>query len=132
MIVVDASVLLRACLKSSATSAALSTVSRSDAIAPDIVLAEVANGLWRYVRAGQMQASEAEEVLEAAALIVARLPVTPERLAAALRIACEVRHPVYDCIYLALAIEQRAALATSDVRLAEKARQKRIEVVLLP
>jgi predicted nucleic acid-binding protein len=35
----------------------------------------------------------------------------------ALEIAAELRHPAYDCFYLALAQERRAQLVTADRRL---------------
>lgn len=132
MIVVDASILLRASMKTPAAAAAAAAVGRADAIAPDIILAEVANGLWRYVRAGEMQPAAAAQLLDAATLAVSCVPVSPELLADALRIACTARHPVYDCIYLALALERRAGLVTADLRLAEHARRMRISVELLP
>ena len=42
--------------------------------------------------------------------------------AQALEIAAELRHPTYDCFYLALARERRAKLVTADRRLIARLR----------
>ena len=44
-------------------------------------------------------------------------------LAAALDIAIRLEHPVYDCLYLALAREQGVSLITADRRLLNAARK---------
>ena len=49
----------------------------------------------------------------------------------AIRLALANQHPVYDCLYLALAIERREPLATADRRLAAVAATIGIEAVLV-
>ena len=49
-------------------------------------------------------------------------------LAPSARIAVEIDHPVYDCLYLALAKDRRAALATDDRDLRRAA--GRLEIAL--
>jgi predicted nucleic acid-binding protein len=41
----------------------------------------------------------------------------------AARLAAELGHPVYDCVYLALAASRSAVLATADGRLRERAQR---------
>jgi predicted nucleic acid-binding protein len=46
-------------------------------------------------------------------------------LAAATELAIRLRHPAYDCIYLAAAIEARVPFVTADSRLIQKLQQQR-------
>ncbi len=86
-------------------------------IAPEIVVAEVANALWRKLRSGEMTSAQAEAA-------VGELPglfddlVPGLRLAArSLALAADLDHPVYDCLYLALAEFREASLVSADQRL---------------
>ena len=49
----------------------------------------------------------------------------------AVNIAVERLHPVYDCLYLALALERRELLVTADRRLAAMAKELFINVELI-
>lgn len=86
-------------------------------IAPELVVAEVSNAMWRRVMAGQGDARQASAT--AASLprffgfLVSLIPLA----ARALQIAAELGHPVYDCFYLALAESENASLVTADRRL---------------
>lgn len=82
--------------------------------APSLLLAECANALWVKARRRELTS---EEVLERLALL-RRAPVhlvPVEELADdATRLALELNHPVYDCLYLALALRQECNLITAD------------------
>jgi predicted nucleic acid-binding protein len=93
--------------------------------APDLLLAECANVFWRKVRAGDMTASEASHAcrLLASSSVVLH-PITRELISQAFEISLQLNHPVYDCVYLALALELDAeGLMTADERLANAASQ---------
>jgi predicted nucleic acid-binding protein len=49
------------------------------------------------------------------------LPDEPD-LPAAARLALELAHPIYDCLYLALAKRQNVPLVTADLAFVERAR----------
>jgi predicted nucleic acid-binding protein len=49
----------------------------------------------------------------------------------ATNIAAEVNHKIYDCLYLALALERGEPLATADRRLATLAKELSIETHLI-
>lgn len=86
-------------------------------IAPELLLSECGNVLWRLVRTGFL--SEAEQQDAHGGLATAPLAIlacSPALHAEALRIATRLQHPVYDCLYLALALDRGAALATADQR----------------
>ena len=91
-------------------------------LAPDLILIEFANVLWKKVQRDECDRGEAEEILDAfgtdAPRLVASVPLVPRALELALRLG-EV---VYDCVYLAAAIEEEASLVTADARLARCAR----------
>jgi predicted nucleic acid-binding protein len=111
--------------------AAQAAIDQADLIiAPAMFTAEVANALWKYVRAGELTVAEAVDMLRAASSMCNRLePLGDEAAVAALEGAAREDHPVYDLIYLELARREGAALATADRRLARLAEASGIEVV---
>jgi predicted nucleic acid-binding protein len=117
MIVIDASVALKWVLSETGSDAA-ETLLDQNLMAPDLWLAEAANALWRRARAGEITAEQAStrfsELLKAP---VASLPIEPH-VERALGLAIEIGHPIYDCIYLALALTHDSHLVTADRRFA--------------
>lgn len=106
---------------------------RVAALAPGLIHAEVANGLRRYVRAGEIDNEMADERLSLA--LDLPLELVPTRILArqGLALAATRGVSVYDGLYLALALGYDAPLVTADRRLAAAAElggQGR--VVLLP
>jgi predicted nucleic acid-binding protein len=49
-------------------------------------------------------------------------------LARAMEVARLLKHPVYDCVYLALAERERATVVTADARLLQQARRRRLRI----
>jgi predicted nucleic acid-binding protein len=89
----------------------------SSLLAPDLMAVEATNAWWKKLRRGEMDASDVEQaVTNLLALAIAWTP-SESLLRAAARLAVELGHPVYDCMYLALAASHAAALATADERL---------------
>jgi predicted nucleic acid-binding protein len=116
-IVIDASVALKWVLEEPGTEAALA-LRGEQLIAPAIWLAEAANALWRHVRLGETTAAEAlGRIDELAKAPVATLSIEPH-VARALRLGMEISRPVYDCLYLALAIHYDTYVITDDRRFA--------------
>ncbi len=86
-------------------------------LAPDLLPVEVANALCKKERRGEMTPAQVEQALtdlDAAGLVLA---ATGPFLIRAVRLALEIRHPVYDCLYVVLALEWNARLATADAAL---------------
>lgn len=131
MVVVDASVLVRALVRADNSVAAAKWIEQHALIAPDIILVETANALWRYVQAGRMDSDMARLLLKEAALVIDRIIPSAELLDSAITIACEAQHPVYDCLYLALAGSERAMLGTADRELAAIAQGRGIATDLI-
>lgn len=84
-------------------------------IAPDLILAEMAKVVWRRVISGEINDSHAEAVSDALPQLFDDIVPLTGLAARALAISLKLRHPAYDCFYLALA-EQRSALLVSDDR----------------
>ncbi len=91
------------------------------ALVPALFWTECANALWRMQRAprqGQprIDADAAFAALRAFGFDTQRFD--PDVSAVALALAVRLDHPVYDCLYLALALDRDTALATADLRFA--------------
>jgi predicted nucleic acid-binding protein len=98
-------------------------------LAPDLVWAEIGNAVWKRAVNGQLTTPMAVEALDAAVAVFARLVPMRELAARATEIAIELKHPIYDCFYLALAEREHAPLISADKRLLAVAKRvKRIEV----
>jgi predicted nucleic acid-binding protein len=114
-IVIDASVALKWVIDEPQSEAAVA-LRDQELIAPALWLAEAANALWRHARIGEIGEDEAAahfaELLKAP---VASLPIEPY-LERALELAMEISHPVYDCIYFALALHHQTHVVTADRR----------------
>ena len=87
-----------------------------DLIAPHLIIAEVANVLWKRVRRGDLIPRAAErcfqQLLQDSPILLDSVTVST----AALGLAFAHRRPAYDCLYLAWALEQRCELVTADER----------------
>jgi predicted nucleic acid-binding protein len=85
--------------------------------APDLIVVETANVLWRYVRREVIPPAEAAAAAGRLSRYFVRLH-PPDGLAhRAVEIAVSLGHPAYDCFYLALAERRRLQLVTADMRL---------------
>jgi predicted nucleic acid-binding protein len=78
---------------------------------------EVTNAWWKKLRRHEMDIADVEQaVTNLLALEITWIP-SAELLRPAVRLAGDLGHPVYDCLYLALAASHSAWLATMDERL---------------
>ena len=89
--------------------------------APDILLAEFGNTMWKKFRRGEVSFLQPymDELLEIDEVIA--LHPVGEQVTRAVQIAEELDHPVYDCLYLACAEATGSTVVTADRRLANKA-----------
>ncbi len=86
-------------------------------LAPDLMAVETTNAWWKKLRRHEMTLIDVEEaVTHLIALGITWTP-SPALLRPAARLSAELGHPVYDCVYLALAASHSALLATADERL---------------
>lgn len=92
-------------------------------LAPELMLTEVSNALWRLQRACQLQAESLQQCLSRSAALVDHIEPDRHLQVEALALACHLDHPVYDCLYLALARREAAVLLTADQKLMALATQ---------
>jgi predicted nucleic acid-binding protein len=90
--------------------------------APDLLGTEVANVLWKRLLRSQFDSPTAERLLRYFFALGIRLEPSSTFLASTLRLAGTLRHPVHDCLYLALAQKLGASIATFDKRMAAAAK----------
>ncbi|MGH7017784.1 MAG: type II toxin-antitoxin system VapC family toxin [Caulobacteraceae bacterium] len=115
-VVVDASVALKWVLEETGSSAARDVAASQVMIAPDLLLIESANVLTMRVRRGLLVAEDAALALDILQSFPVRLMPTRPRVGRALALSIELAQSTYDCLYLALALEQGARLITADER----------------
>jgi len=117
-IVVDASVGVKWVLpETGSEGAAAIRTADDDLIAPSLAYAEIGNAIWRAVVRGDVPAAEARRDLKVAVSHYRRIIPLAELADRALELATRLRHPIYDCFYLALAERERCPLITADGRL---------------
>lgn len=84
--------------------------------APDLIVSEIGNTLWKKVRRQEITPEEASEILNTFPNAGVEIYACGPLLASALELAIALDRTVYDCLYLALAVAQNCALITADQR----------------
>lgn len=84
---------------------------------PDLFYIESANTLWRYVRAGQLTASQVQANLATLKALSLRVVSTAELMEEAVNIAIAYGIPAYDASYVALSHRVSSPLLTLDQKL---------------
>ena len=117
-LVVDASVALKWLVPEENSDVADRLITQSHEIhAPRLMVSEVGNALWRKAALqGLIDLQEAEARLESLSSMAIIWEADEMVGVDALRIAAALRHPAYDCVYLALAHQIGATLVTADER----------------
>jgi predicted nucleic acid-binding protein len=130
-LVIDASVAIKWLVDEPGTDEALQ-LRQHELLAPDLLMIECANILWKKCRRKEMTADET--VVAAELLARSEIELAPMRglLAAATRLANVLDHPAYDCAYVALAEALQCAMVTADSSMCRKLRAHKaltIEIV---
>jgi len=86
-------------------------------LAPDLMAVEATNAWWKRLRRGEMDLPHIERAVSRLLALEIVWIASATLLRPAARLAAELNHPSYDCVYLALAVSQAAPLATADHRL---------------
>lgn len=91
-------------------------------LAPDLVVGEVVNAAWKLVRAGEITGDHGARIAAAVPAAFSALVGAARLSVRAFALAVELQHPVYDCLYLALAELEDVKLVTADRRLLSRLR----------
>lgn len=119
-VVIDASVAIKWVVDEADSDAAVAVLESRSLLSPDLLIAECANILWKKVWRRELTTDEA--IIAARTLQQADIDILPTRhlMDVATRLAIDLNHAAYDCIYLALAMEHGCPLVTADDRLRRK------------
>jgi len=136
MIVLDASVAVKPYLEEAGTEAATELLTGpTKLLAPELIRLEVAGALCRRVRKEELEPGEAEvrcqhwltELDKGLFTLTSDRDLLPEAIA----LSTKLKHPIQDCLYLAVAIRSHAPLVTADRTFQDRARKLYKQVSLL-
>ena len=116
-LVVDASVAVKWFLDEPLQEPATQLLQRSDLLcAPDLVFAEVANVAWKLAVRGEIDRTDAIEIVEAVSVPFSIIHSALELRERSIELGLDLGHPVYDCMYLACAEAVDGVVVTADER----------------
>jgi predicted nucleic acid-binding protein len=83
-------------------------------VAPDWILMEVGHALWRKVKSGEIHRADAERGLAALPVAIQIHTGSSKIIGRAQELSFKLDHWLYDCVYLATALDLAAPLLTAD------------------
>lgn len=102
--------------------------SQAALLAPDLILPEIGNTLWKKQARHELSADETRTIVQSIADgFPSRIVPSSVLLPGALEIASAYGRTVYYCLYIALAAAEGAPLVTADERLANALRNTAYE-----
>jgi len=116
-LIVDASIAIKWVVEEDGTAAAVDLRSRFRFAAPELLIPECANILWKKAHRGELLPDEAilaARLLERSGINFLSMTGLLER---ATSLAIDLSHPAYDCVYLAAAVQTGARFVTANNRL---------------
>ncbi len=88
-------------------------------LAPDLLLPEFGNIIWKKTRRGEITQDEGRQIVRAFRKVPIQIHSSANLLEPAFEIANRMHRSVYDSVYLALAILQRCRMLTADRKFCE-------------
>jgi predicted nucleic acid-binding protein len=116
-IVVDTSVAVKWFVRETGREHALKVLATPERHAPDLIVAEVGNVAWKKALRGEVTGDQARFICAAVRCHFVALHRSEVLIDRAIDIALQLRHPIYDCLYLACAERLGARLVTADEKL---------------
>ncbi|MEN8129539.1 MAG: type II toxin-antitoxin system VapC family toxin [Pseudomonadota bacterium] len=86
-------------------------------MAPELFHSEIANTMWKYVRAGDLDTPAAIDRYEEAISLIDTFEADKRLITEALSSASKYNHPVYDMMYAVLARRYGCSILSMDKRL---------------
>jgi len=132
-LVVDASVVVKWFVAEARSDAARSVLGSGERLlAPDLVVPEVCNAVWKKLRRGEVTPEQAAAAASGVHAVLDQTVPTAGLAARALDLARRGNHPVYDCFYLALAEVVGCDVVSDDACLEELPRTLNLEIRVRP
>jgi predicted nucleic acid-binding protein len=122
-LVVDASIAVKWVLAGSDSDLA-HQIASYPLIAPDLLLIECGNTIWRHVELGEVDPGQVPEIWAILRAMPVELVASDELVERALELAVMLKHPIYDCLYLALALDRGARVVSADRRFRTASRRR--------
>lgn len=117
-VVLDASAAMNLVMRTERASALIARLEVARVvISPSLYQSEVANALWKYVRVGRLDKDLALERFDEAVGLVDQFEPDDRLVVEAMTLAVRHGHPVYDLLYVVLAMRNGARILSSDKRL---------------
>lgn len=127
--VIDASVVFKWFAEEEGSDRAIALIGQQPLDAPEFLVVEVGNAIWKRHKRGEILVDDAPQQLAGLGQICSL--VTDARLAPrALEIALQLQHPIYDCLYLALAEELNSHVVTADMKFFARTRSSPFEAIV--
>lgn len=128
--VFDASVIVKLVADEPGYAAALAAYESIGAcVVPDWAVLESTQAIWKKLRRKEITPERSAELVTAAASLDLIPIAAADLVAPAFDLGVRLDHPVYDCIYLALALQEGIPLVTADARLRDVAGVVGIDVL---
>ena len=86
-------------------------------IVPDIFIPEICNVVWKKFKNQEVTAEQGQAIVTNVPAVIDHIVPTAELAQRAFALAVQFNHPVYDCLYLALAERESITLITDDAKL---------------
>lgn len=116
-IVVDASLALKWVLEEEHSDQASVLGRGREMLTSALFWAEAGNAIATRIRRGELDRLRGNDALrDLRAAPLSTKPLNADAALAALAIAHDLAHPIYDCCYLALALDENAVVVTADRR----------------
>lgn len=119
VLVVDASAGIKWVVNERESDVAIALLTGRTFLTSAVFWAEVGNALATKTRRGDIERSIAiDAFFELGRIPITAIDLTRETVLPALELSSELLHPVYDCCYLAIAMQRGAPVITADMRFA--------------
>ena len=129
-LVVDASAVIEVVLSRPKASQFLDLIEAADqALAPELLVCEVVNAVWKYHQFENLSLNDCDRALEFGFSLVDSLVSCAELYGEAFLLARTLRRSAYDMFYFALARREDAAILTLDASLRREAAKQGIRVL---
>lgn len=115
--VIDASVTASAFFREETSPMARALLtSGCEMFAPDLIYPEVGNVIWKRQSRNEIDEEEACALLSDVLVLPLKITPSSQLVESALKLALRTNRTVYDCLYLALAVQTNSTMVTGDKR----------------